>query len=360
MKKIIFVHLYNDRSGSPKVLRDVINAIYTVNPDLELLTSTHDNGFLSGLKIKRIPVFYRRSERKAITLLYYGWSQICLFIKCLPYFRHEVVFYVNTMLPVGAALAARIIGKKVIYHVHETSIKPRYFKKFLRSVLKLTANKIIFVSRYLRDVEGFENIPQEVVYNSVSHRPERFQKIESDDKFDVLMLCSLKKYKGIFEFVQLAKMAQDQPLLSFTLILNADEDEVISFCRENFITDNMRVFPRQSDVSKYFRFSKVVLNLSKPDEWIETFGLTVLEAMSYSLPVIVPPVGGPREIVRHGVEGFLISSYDIETIYKEIVNLMLDSDRYSAMAHQAFRRSKEFSIESFQSNILKTIQPELR
>ena len=60
-------------------------------------------------------------------------------------------------MPFGGALAGRLIGKKVIYHVHETSLKPQILKKFLRSVISLTAHEVIFVSKYLKEVESIVN-----------------------------------------------------------------------------------------------------------------------------------------------------------------------------------------------------------
>ncbi len=45
------------------------------------------------------------------------------------------------------------------------------------------------------------------------------------------------------------------------------------------------------------------------DNYQETFGLTILEAMSYGLPVIASDFNGYRELVKPGVSGFLISTY---------------------------------------------------
>ena len=66
---------------------------------------------------------------------------------------------------------------------------------------------------------------------------------------------------------------------------------------------------------KYFN---LVLNLSRPNECIDTFGLTLVEALSLDYPVIAPSIGGPLEIVKHGYNGFLINSYDLDQIVKVI------------------------------------------
>jgi len=47
-----------------------------------------------------------------------------------------------------------------------------------------------------------------------------------------------------------------------------------------------------------------------PVEWDEPFGIVFAEALSCGTPVISTPRGAVPEIVRHGVEGFLVTSVD--------------------------------------------------
>lgn len=61
--------------------------------------------------------------------------------------------------------------------------------------------------------------------------------------------------------------------------------------------NNIKILSRQTDVSTFYNKASVVLNLSDKRQFVETFGLTALEAMSAGLPVIVPTEGGIAEIV---------------------------------------------------------------
>ena len=125
-KTIVFVHLLNDYSGSPLVLSHVIDAL----PDAEykkiLYTSTSSKaGFLSGLNAVETRHFrYRWKANGWLRLMTFSWSQVLLFFQLLRLRRKEVVIYINTLLPFGAALAGKLMGKKIIYHLHETSMKP--------------------------------------------------------------------------------------------------------------------------------------------------------------------------------------------------------------------------------------------
>lgn len=58
---------------------------------------------------------------------------------------------------------------------------------------------------------------------------------------------------------------------------------------------------------KLYQEAKVFLF---PILWQEPFGLVVIEALSCGTPVIAYPNGGPSEIIKDGVNGFLVNSAD--------------------------------------------------
>ena len=45
-----------------------------------------------------------------------------------------------------------------------------------------------------------------------------------------------------------------------------------------------------------------------PISWNEPFGLVMIEALSCGTPVVAYPHGGPKEIVKNGVNGFLVNN----------------------------------------------------
>lgn len=355
MQKIVFIHLFNDRSGSPKVLSQAIKAYKNKGYKTELLTSSHRDGFLTDVADINRTLFYKRSENKLLTLLYYMLSQTLLFFQCLRYWNKDVVFYINTMMPFGGALAGKLMRRKVIYHVHETSLKPQILKKFLRSVISLTADRVIYVSKYLQEVENFEGKDKVVIYNALDNSKQVLEVQEKND-FIVLVVCSLKAYKGVYEFIELSNKMREINNLKFHLILNATQQEIDENLKDVKLSDNITIFSRQSDLSKFYEEASLLLNLSRPDGWIETFGLTILEGMEYGLPAIVPPVGGPTEIVRDDIDGFQISCYDIDTIAEKIKFLMENKEEYERLSENARKRVKEFDIKVFEENIVKVVE----
>lgn len=357
-KQIVFVHLLNDYSGSPLVLSQVIQSLPEREYKKWLYTSSSPReGFLSGLHdVQTVHFRYRWKANGWLRLLSYTFSQMLLFFQLLRFWRKDVLIYINTLLPFGAALAGRLMGKKIIYHLHETSMKPPPLKAFLRFVADHTADSVIYVSHYLAAAEKMSRPRQLVIHNCLPpafsgtaalHRPSI-----SGKPHRVLMLCSMKEYKGIAEFLALAKML---PSMAFELVLNATTRETQDWLARQQAPVNLTVHSAQSDTHPFYQRATILINLSHPDKWIETFGMTVLEAMTYGLPVIVPTVGGVRELVVEGVNGFLIDYRNIEKIAEHLWQLANDARLYRRLSQQALLRSQSFSARRFSASILDVI-----
>ena len=360
MKKIIFIHLLNDYSGSPKVLSQVVNIAKKNGYEFELYTGKSENGFLSGLASKYNYYFYKRFENKYLTLVIFIISQLILFFKLLKYHNEDVMIYVNTMLPFGAGLAGKFMNKPVCYHIHEISITPAIFKRFLHYIVQKTASKAIFVSKSVEKSESFKGIPQQVIYNAL---PNIFMNIAAqstykhlrDKKFNVLMACSLKTYKGVEEFVTIASLCQHVVNISFTLILNAEQQEIDGYFHKRKLPENLILVSRQKDLMPFYKYTSLVLNLSRVDQWVETFGLTIIEAMAFGIPVIAPPVGGPAEIVYDGKQGYLLSSYETGLISKRIIELYNNKETCMALSKAARQRVKYFREALFEQRIIEAV-----
>lgn len=361
MKKLVCAHLLNDYSGSPKVLSQVINAVGEHNSDTDLYVGNASEGFLSHTNATTFTYAYKRCNNKFFTLIALLSSQIHLAYKLLKYRNKDVIIYINTLLPFGAAIIGKLLGKSVIYHIHETSIRPQLFKSFLRWIVKKTAEKIIFVSETLKNLEGFKNKDQYVVYNALpkafseqtaSHN---YSPQDENGIFRVYMIGSLKAYKGISEMVEIAKKCLDNKALQFVLILNAKQKEINAYFKNFDLPNNLKILATQQDMHQHYKNASLVLNLSRIDQWVETFGLTIIEAMAYGIPVIVPPVGGPSEIVNNKVEGYLMSSYKTNDIANKIKALVVDTSLCMQLSQNAKLKSKKFSEATFNQQIIKIL-----
>ena len=78
-----------------------------------------------------------------------------------------------------------------------------------------------------------------------------------------------------------------------------------------------------------------------PSRWPEAFGLTLVEAMAAGKPIIATQVGAVPEIVRHGMEGWLVPPEDPSAMAEAVVRLLRDRPTAHRFGRQAQMRAHE-------------------
>lgn len=353
--RVIAIHLLNDYSGSPKVLMQLLKGWTKKNIETHLYTCVARKGFLSDIpKVNNHFYWYRFMENKLARLIVLFTSQFFLAIQLLFILKKEDIVYVNTVLPFGAGIIGKLRGCKVIYHIHETSMKPKILKQFLFGIVKWSATEVVYVSKFLAAQEPLA-IRKNIIYNvleaSFVKQSRLHLNLEKPEKI-VLMICSLKAYKGVNEFVKLAAMNSE---FTFKLVVNAGQNEIDTYFKSKKLPANLILYTTQKNIHPFYQEASVVLNLSDTKLWVETFGLTILEAMAYGLPTIVPTVGGVVELVEDGKNGFLIDSKNISLVSGKL-NLMLQNTTiYNQMSSEALEKSKFFSEDYFEYELTKIL-----
>lgn len=84
-----------------------------------------------------------------------------------------------------------------------------------------------------------------------------------------------------------------------------------------------------------------MLNLSNPFLCVETFGMTILEAMAYGVPSIAPNIGGPIELIEDGYNGFCVDVTDAKVVAEKIKEV-LGLDNYERFADNALAGFERF------------------
>lgn len=348
---IVFCHLLNDRSGSPTVLRATLDSLDAREGGL-LFVGSQGRGVLDEADVPTRRYWYRRSRYRLVTVFTYFASQLALYraLSRTTGIPSDALVFVNTLLPFAAMLWGLRTGRRVVVHVHEVSIAPGLLRRFLTSCAARSAHLLLYVSNDHRarlPIEGPYSVilpnpvSQTVVARANEHTPRQ------DGQFRVLMLASLRGYKGVEEFIVLAVALRGRSDITFDLVLNAEADEVAAFALRHAAANNVTIHPRTDDPASFYTRADLVLNLARVDQWIETFGLTLVEAMTFGLPVIAPPVGGPAEIVTHGIEGYCIDSRDGAALHEAVLKLVDDPETYDAMARAARKRAQDFSFEAY-------------
>lgn len=104
-------------------------------------------------------------------------------------------------------------------------------------------------------------------------------------------------------------------------VKNLDKNKFISKHRSYFklideIQNDELFFPN-TKLIKYYKSSTIYAHTSR----IESFGVTVLEALSSNLPIISFRSIGSKTLIKNGSNGYLVKAYDVNQYVKKIIKL---------------------------------------
>ncbi len=172
----------------------------------------------------------------------------------------------------------------------------------------------------------------------------------SDGPLRVLYLGQVNIRKGIQYLIEAARRL-DKKMFRFDIagpISIADEHVITAPPNVTFhgavTRDRVRDFYRKADVF-------VLPTIS------DGFAITQIEAMAHGLPVVTTPNCG--EVVRHGIDGFLVPARDAAALAKALENLADDPERLEAMREAARKNVTRFGLDALDLN-LRTIEQRLR
>jgi glycosyltransferase involved in cell wall biosynthesis len=346
---ILFVHLLNNYSGSPQVLATILKELsLRKNYHITLLTSKQDGCLSDIANIGYYNNHYKWSNKKCILLMRFIFAQFFIFFFILIKARKIDIIYINTITPFLAALAGSLVHKKIIYHIHEVYLHPNIIQMIMRITAERYGSHIISVSYY---VSTHISRTSTILYNTVARDFEQnAQNLLLDknivkykfSKKNILMISSLKKYKGIDMFVLLAKKC---PEYAFSLVVSSSQDDIVRYFSDILLPNNLTIIPQQINLLPYYRDASIVVNLSLPDLWIETFGMTLLEGFYCATPCIAPNFGGPKEIVSNGMNGFLVNPYDEDAIIRAFRSILDIEEIYETFFKNALELKKEYSVD---------------
>ncbi|MFC1674415.1 glycosyltransferase family 4 protein [Candidatus Omnitrophota bacterium] len=87
---------------------------------------------------------------------------------------------------------------------------------------------------------------------------------------------------------------------------------------KNVLIDSFKL----SDMPKLYAASSVCVY---PSTASEPFGLTMLEALASARPMVVTEAGGMPEIIKDGINGFIVPVKDFESLASRVIQLLADN-----------------------------------
>jgi len=115
-------------------------------------------------------------------------------------------------------------------------------------------------------------------------------------------------------------------------------DEVVAATRDHDLRDNVLFAGHLADPYLAYRAADVVAHSSIDPE---PFGMVLIEAMEAGTPLVAASAGGPTDIIRDGVDGFLADPTDAHAFARPIVRLLTQPALAAQIATAATRKFHE-------------------
>ena len=156
----------------------------------------------------------------------------------------------------------------------------------------------------------------------------------------------LDPWKGHMLFLESAKeIIKQRPQAKFLIVGEGEEsykEKLNAFIQENNLWENVIFTGFRKDIPFLMNLCKVIVN---PSIEPEPFGRTIIEAMACGVPVVATNIGGPKEIIQDGENGFLVAPKAQQMI--SAVDMILDDEPLASRISQKALESisQRFSVK---------------
>lgn len=326
--KILHLLNSNQFSGAENVVCQIVN-MFREDSDIEMVYVSPDGQIRKAL--------YERNVR-FVSIIKMSVQEVRRII-------HEEkpdIIYAHDMR--ASFYAARACGKiPLVSHIHNNAFDARGIspKSIAYMYAAKKAKHILWVSKSSYDGYAFHELLKKkstVLYNIIDmdalYKKMRLDTNEYD--YDVVYLGRLTFPKNPKRLMQVFSLIKEQlPTVKIAVIGTGElEEETKAFAKECDLLDNVSFLGFQSNPLKILHDSKVMVMTS---HW-EGTPMCALEAMTLGVPIVSTPTDGMRDLIDHGVTGFL-SDKDA-TLAEYIASLIQDEQLYREMSKKTLEKAK--------------------
>lgn len=308
---------------------------YELNPNVKLL-------FLEPLTSKKTVlgrISLRYSQSKQIVQLK---SDIIVSVK---YSLHNVFFQ---FLRKKQKLISEIREPKEQYDLNLTSIKSKC-NAIIRNYVFKKQDRLIVLTKIDKINWGFNNIA--VVPNSTTINPKNVSDL---NKKQVLALGRLHPIKGYTFLISAWKKVLEKHNDWHLKICGAGDEyeNLLNLCVKLNLKKNITITNQFLSVVPQFLDSSIFVLTSQ----YEAFGNVLVEAKSCGVPSIAfDAPSGPREIIKHDEDGFLIPLNDVDALADKIIFLIENESLRKEMGRKAKINSEEFQIDKIMDKYIHAL-----
>ena len=245
-------------------------------------------------------------------------------------------------------IPAYLFRKKIIVHLHTSTIHSKF--KWLYRYMFNRANKVIVLSQLCKETVyntlGVDNT--EVVYNPCS---KIVNDIEYSKEKHILYAGSIIKAKGYVDMIQaFAKIAAQYKDWKIVFAGNGEIKNGKNIAKELGIKEQC-LFLEWLDGEKKDKVFKQASIFCQPS-YAEGFPMAVLDAWTYSLPVISTLVGGINDVAKHKENMLVFTPGDVDKLAECMQLLIEDEELYNKIKDASITFAREtFNIEVINKQI---------
>jgi glycosyltransferase involved in cell wall biosynthesis len=232
----------------------------------------------------------------------------------------------------------------------ELSKKKIYFERFFHNYLltKTISNSYSAVKGLSK--QGFKKDKFSIVHNAfVNEEPLNIR--DNNNCINILSVARFVPQKDYFtalKAVLLLKEQLDDSKIEFKYYLigyGILENQIRTWIEELNIEDKVNLIIKPDNLFQYFKEADIFLSTSL----FEGISNSVMEAMSYSLPIIATPAGDMEYLVKEDINGFICAKKNPVEISIKLEKLIIDFKLRKAMGLKSYKIvSEEFALEKFQ------------
>ena len=224
----------------------------------------------------------------------------------------------------------------------------KYANKVVSSVLKL--DYFVLVSEELKKYyeERLKNTSCTCITipNCIELLPEKISKLNDKRLLSVGRLSSEKGYMDLLRIYNSFQKKNKDWVLDIVGD-GVEKSELERYIQDHHLEEKVTLHGFQGkDVIEKIMLSSSIYLMSS---YTESFGIVLIEAMSYGIPCIAfDSAEGARDIIKDGVNGYLISNRNDEEMIQKIERLVSDDSLRIKMGKEA--RS---SVKKYTSDVVK-------
>lgn len=366
MKKILHIITLSQWGGAQRVCFDLVT---NLPKDKFLVEVACGPGgiLVEKLKKKGIKIYEISSFRRDFSPLN-DFKTLFSLYRLIKKNKYDIVHCHSTKAGFLGRMAAKLAGvKKIYFTVHGWgfyNIKEygwaQWFLIFLEKLCAKFSTKIICVSEKVKEDGLKREIAQEskflVIKNGISFKvKEEREKMRKrlnikEDEVVVGMVGRLAYQKDPLLFLKVAIEVQKEfPQTKFILIGGGPlYQDCQNFIKENNLNNILLLGEKKPGETRELLLAFDIFVLTSKFEGLP---ITIIEAMFAKLPIVASDVGGVRELVKNGENGFLIEPENIEDFKEKISYLIKNPSKRKEMGKENFNVAKEnFNLEKMIRN----------